>query len=284
MSLVLSRRLFLLLLLLLTASGCKSTPSPSGELIVGAIHYDRGQQIINRYANFDRYLGEKTGARIQLEPAFNENKAIERIENRAWSLVFAPPGIAALAIAHYQYQPLFPLQGISNLRSILVVRKDSSIHNLKELEGKTVALGQPGSATGYYLPIYNLHGLTLAEIVFAPTPKAVLEAVAQKKAAAGAVSMEEFNLYTPQLNPIEFRVLYTDPHNVPPGVVLIGPNVERNQEERIRKIMSEIPSGMAGEVGYIPNASVPDYQYMISVVEKVRPVAAHLQQKPVRLF
>lgn len=275
-----SRRLFLLHLLGLTVAGCQSQSNFEGPLTIGVINYGGSEQIINQYAKFTRYLGEKTKAYIQLEPAFNENRAIERLEARDWSLVFAPPGLAAIAIARYQYIPLFPLLGISNLRSILVVRKDNPIKDLKQLQGQIVALGQPGSATGYYLPLFNLYGLTLAEVLFAPTPKTVMEWVAQGKVAAGAVSIAEFN-ETPQT---DLRILYTDPHYTPPGAVLIGTNVESNRQEYIRQVMSEFPSVLAEEIGYLPNGKVPDYRYMITVVERVKLIASQLQSKPVRLF
>ncbi|MBW4563033.1 MAG: phosphate/phosphite/phosphonate ABC transporter substrate-binding protein [Mojavia pulchra JT2-VF2] len=284
MSWKLSRRFFILQMLFLTVKACQSTPSYEGELTIGSISYGGGEELINQYAKFNRYLAEKTKSHIKLEPAFNENKAIERLESRAWSLVFAPPGLAAIAISRHQYVPLFPLVGVSNLRSIFVVRKDSPIVELKQLQNQTVALGQPGSATGYYFPLYNLFGLTLSDIMFAPTPKTALEWVAEGKAAAGAVSIAEFNLYSSQLQQTQFRILYTDPHYVPSGVVLIGPNVERNRQEYIRKVMSEFPSVLAQEVGYVPNGKIPDYQYMISVVERVRLITPKLQNKPVRLI
>jgi phosphonate transport system substrate-binding protein len=279
-----SRRFFLFQLLSWIVGGCNSTPKYTGILTIGVINYGGGEEIIKQYSQFNRLLGEKTKAHIRLEPVFNENKAMERLESRAWSLVFAPPGIAAIAIAHHQYISLFPLVGVSNLRSILVVRKDSPIQDLKQLQGQTVALGQPGSATGYYFPLFNLFGLTLAEILFAPTPKTVLEWVAEGKAAAGAVSLAEFNLYSPQLQQTEFRILHTDPHFVPLGGVLIGPSVERNSQESIRKIMSEFPAVLTKEVGYVPNGKVPDYQYMTSIVERVRLITPNIQKKPVRLI
>jgi phosphonate transport system substrate-binding protein len=280
----LSRRFFLGQLLFLLVHGCQSQTKLEGGLTIGVIDYDGGAEIINQYARFNRYLAEATKARITLEPTFNENKAIERLGSRAWSLVFAPPGIAAIAIARYQYLPIFPLLGVNNLRSVLVSREDSPIRELKNLQGKTVALGELGSATGYYFPLYNLYGLTLAEILTAPTPKTVLEWVAQEKADAGAVSIAEYNLYKPSIKDTQLRILYTDPHYVPPGVVLIGSTVERQRQDYIRKVMSEFPSELAQEAGYIPNAPIPDYKYMISVVERVQLLTDNLQSTPVQLF
>ncbi|WP_017654816.1 phosphate/phosphite/phosphonate ABC transporter substrate-binding protein [Fortiea contorta] len=278
-----SRRFFLFQLLSWIIAGCESTPKSTGILTVGVINYDGGEDIIQRYTRFNNLLGKKAKAHIRLEPVFNENKAIERLESRAWSLVFAPPGIAAIAITRHQYISLFPMVGVSNLRSVFVVRKDSPIRDLKQLQNQIVALGQLGSATGYYFPLYNLFGLTLAEILFASTPKAVLELVATGKAAAGAVSLAEFNLYSPLLQQTEFRILYTDPHYVPLGVVLIGPSVERNHQESIRKIMSDFPSALTQEAGYIPNGKIPDYEYMISIVERVNLITPNIRNKPVRL-
>jgi phosphonate transport system substrate-binding protein len=162
---------------------------------------------------------------------------------------------------------------------------------LKELRNQTVALGQPGSATGYFFPIYNLYGLTLSELMLAPTPKTVLEWVAQGKATAGALSREEFNSYS-QLSQIQFRVLHIDPHDVPTGVVLIAPTIERNLREQIRQIMNQAPSIVAQEAGFVPNGPLPDYRYMISVVKRVRSIfpdefehgATPYQLKPARLF
>jgi phosphonate transport system substrate-binding protein len=279
-----SRRFFLWQQLSWIVAGCTSTPKPTGVLTIGVINYGGGKEIIQQFTRFNRLLGEKTKAHVRLEPTFNENKAIERLEAKAWSLVFAPPGIAAIAMTRHQYVSLFPLVGINNLRSVFVVRQDSPIQELKQLQGQTVALGQPGSATGYYFPIYNLFGLTLAEILFAPAPKTVLELVAEGKAAAGAVSLAEFNLHSPQVQAAKFRILHTDPHYVPPGVVLIGPTIERNRQEFIRKIMNDFPSTLAQEVGYVPNAKIPDYQYMISIVERVRAIATNVQNKPARIF
>lgn len=278
-----SRRFFLLQLLSAIVTGCKSIQRRNGQLTIGIIEYDGDEQTINRFTHLKRYLAQKVKSHIRLEPVFNENKAIERIQARAWSLVFAPPGVAAIAIAHYNYLPLFPLIGVSNLRSVFVVRRDNTYRELKQLQGQTVALGQPGSAESYYFPLYNLYGLTLAEILLAPTPKTVLEWVAQGKATAGAVSIAQLNLYATQLSSTEFRILYTDPHYVPAGVVLVSPSVERHTQEFIRKFMSEYPSTRVREVGYIPNGELPDYRYMIAVTERVRAISG-LQSKPVNLF
>lgn len=273
------------MLLLFTACAGEETSNQQLDFVIGVISYEEGKQAIERFTRFRNYLGEKLGAIIQLEPAFSQNLALERIKNGDWSLVFAPPGLAAIASANYQYLPIFPLQIEGTSRSIFVVRKDSPLNQFKDLQGKIVALGQPGSAAGYYFPLFNLYGFTLAEILFAPTPKTVLESVAQGKAAAGAISLEEFNLYRTEFGATEFRILFSNPQTVPLGAVLIGgSNAERNRLDRIRNCMKNAPPSLVQDIGYLPNSDAPDYQYMNVIVKRVTSIAQHLNCKPVRLF
>ncbi|MER3435031.1 MAG: phosphonate ABC transporter substrate-binding protein [Leptolyngbya sp. ERB_1_1] len=264
--------------------GCEFVSSRRyDEWVIGVISYEQDTSIVQRFANFNRYLAEKTGAHIELEPAFNETNALERIQHQSWKIVFAPPGVAAIAISRYQYLPLFALQGVTNQRSMLIVREDSPIRSLAQVAGQRVALGQPGSATGYYLPLYNLYGLTLAQVLFAPTPQTVLQWLAEGKVTVGALSLAEFEQLR-QTNQTPLRVLFMDAHPVPPGAVLLSPTVDRTQQDRIREVMQQASSGLVEAVGYLPRDPVPDYQYMISVVDRVQPLAAHLQEQPARIF
>lgn len=285
-----SRRLFLTGLFL--ASCGVSRRLQREQLTLGTIEYGADSVQKERFDRFKQYLEEKLQSLVQVEPTFNESKALERISARAWSLVIASPGLAAIAMSEYQYTPLMPLAGIDNLRSIFVVKQDSSYQDLKSLAGKKLSLGQPGSATGYYFPIFNLYGLTLAAAIVSPTPKAVLTAVADGKADAGALSVQEFNTYRSTLGQSQFRILFADTHKVPPGLVLVSSSVERNLQESIRQILKDTPSPIAQEVGLVPTGPVPDYKYMIAVVARVRsifaadpsPTAALLLQQPLRLF
>ena len=278
---MLSRRLFLLkLLFLLTA--CKAVERPKlGKLTLGVVSYGEGDRSIQQYSVLTDYLATELKTIVELEPAFNEVKALEQIKRKIWSIVFAPPGLAAIAISEEQYLPLFPLEGLENARSVIVVRQESPIQKLTDLEGKAIALGQVGSATGYYLPLYNLYGLTLAEVRFAPTPKTVLQWIDHKEVAAGALSLAELERYRAD-GKTGFRILYTD--SVPTGSILVGPTVERIQQEQIRKVLGSASPKITAAAGFLPNAKVPDYKRLIEKVARVRPIAEQIKKKPAALF
>lgn len=280
----------LLLLLGLPLLGCnlgfnpvvtpnRGKPNPYKGMIVGIVSYEAGDRYAEKYERFKEYLAEQTQDIVELEPSFNELRAVEQIQRGAWSIVFAPPGLAAIAISKEKYIPIFRLEGVDNLRSVLVVQEDSPIQSIADLANRPVALGQPGSATGYYLPLYDLYGLTLAEVRFAPTPRTVLEWLSQGTVAAGALSEDEFQSHRREFGRIKFRILHTS-RAVPPGVVLLGPTVERNQEKQIKAAMRQVPGNIAADTGYIPNAQLPNYEQFIKLVEKVRPLEARVREKP----
>jgi phosphonate transport system substrate-binding protein len=290
MQLKTSRRLFLTGLFLASCGVRRSIDRE--QLTIGIVDYGLAKQSSDRFDRFRQYLAEKLQSSVQIEPTFNEIKALERIRAQAWSLVVAPPGLAAIAMSQYQYSSLVPLEGIEDLRSVLVVRKDSPYQDLRSLAGKKLAIGQPGSATGYYLPLFNFYGLTLAELIVTSTPQATLTAVAQGTADVGALSLQEFNRRQPEVGQPELRILFTDPHRVPNGAILISSTVEAKRQDAIRQVLKDTPSTVAREASFIPTGTVPDYKYMISVVDRVRSIfpadqaqtAALLSQKPVRLF
>jgi phosphonate transport system substrate-binding protein len=281
---MISRRLFLAQASLLVASCAARTPRSAGigRLLIGTVAYGAEGQSVDQYQQFVEYLESQTKTLIELEPAFNEVQAIDQVQRQAWSLVFAPPGLAAIAVSKAQYLPLFPLQGVNNLSSILVVLESSPIQTLNDVNGKALALGQRGSATGYYVPLYELYGTTPSEIRLAPTPKAILEWIASGEVAAGALSKDEFDRYRSEFSD-PFRILHTS-RRIPSGSVLISPTVDRNQQEVIQKAMNAALPSIAQAAGYVPNVPPPNYETLISFIEKVEPIEARIQEKPAPLY
>ena len=276
-----SRRLFLLQLLFLL-SACKTEEtSKLGKMTIGVVSYGDGDRAIEQYSALVDYLQAQLKTIIELEPTFNEIRALQQIKQRVWSLAFAPPGLAAIAIFEEQYSPICPLEGVEKMRSLIVVREESLFKKLSDLKGQAIALGQPGSATGYYLPLYKLYGLTLAEIRIAPTPKTILEWIEKKEVAAGALSLADLERYGKDFQQTKFRVI--DTHSVPSGAVIVGSTVELYQQERIRKLLTSASPNLIAAAGYLPNATVPNYKPLMEMIVKVRPLEDKIKKKPVIL-
>ncbi len=280
----LSRRVFLSQMLLSIAACTTEETILNQRLVIGVLSYGQGKQTVERLSGFRQYLSERLKTIVELEPAFNERIAVERMKRKSWSLVFSTPGLAAMSIASYQYWSMFPLQLDKGSRSIIVVNQNSPLNELQDLRNQKLALGQQGSATGYYFPLYNLYGLTLASIKFSPAPKISLEWLSNGEVDAAALSLEEFNFYKSKLDSSQFRILFTDSHSVPSGSLLCSPLVEKKRADLIRNHLKKAPNSLIQQANYIPNASPPDYKYMISVVKRVNAIAKNIDSKPVRLF
>lgn len=265
---------------LVQASGCSpSNVAPPPRLTIGLVSYDEGASSLEKYQRFQTYLAEQLQAVVELEPVFNEIRAVEQVRADNWSLIFAPSGLAAIAIAEANYLPIFPTLGNPNQKSVLVVRSDSPFQTLGDLANQTIALGEAGSATGYYLPLYDLYGLTLKKIDFAPTPATALEWIADAQVAAGAMAEEDFQQYRRGFASDTFRVLHAS-RTIPPGAVLISPKIDRNQQQYIEQAMKAAPSNMTADAGYIPNSPPPDLTQLIDLVKKVRPLEARVKEQP----
>ncbi|MBD2111400.1 MULTISPECIES: phosphate/phosphite/phosphonate ABC transporter substrate-binding protein [Cyanophyceae] len=271
----------LMAVVLLQASGCgpaKVSDQPL-RLTIGLVSYDDGASSLEKYQRFQTYLAEQLKAIVELEPVFNEIRAVEQIRAANWSLMFAPSGLAAIAMAEANYLPIFPMLGAPNQKSVLVVRNDSSFQALGDLANQTLALGEAGSATGYYLPLYDLYGLTLKAIEFASTPATALEWIANGRVAAGAMSEDAFQQYRSAFEGNTFRILHAS-RAIPPGAVLIGPNVDRNQQQYLEQAMQNAPSNLTADAGYVPNVPPPDLSQLIALVNKVRPLESRVKEQP----
>ncbi len=267
--------------------GCDSQPKTNespDRLTVGVISYGEGKISLDKYERFKNYIASQTKSIVDLEPAYNELQAIDQIHNKKWELVFAPPGLAAIAIGKELYIPLFSMEGVSSRqRSLLIVRDDKPINKISDLSNKTIALGEIGSAAGYYVPLYDLYGLTLAQIRFAPTPKTVLEWIDNGTVDAGAMSEQDFELHRRSFSTTKFRTLHTS-RWIPSGVMLLSPTVDRNLQQQIQKAMNDAPADIAADAGYIPAAKIPSYQEFIKLVEKVQPIESRVKQTPAVLI
>lgn len=277
-------RLLLLLFSLFPLIGCQPSTPTLPKLSVGAVSLGETDSAVSQYEELKAHLASQLGSVIELEPTYNERKALDQIKRQNWDLAFAPAGLAAIAVSKFDYQPLFPLEGNLKARSIIAVRRDSPLQKIRQLAGRVVALGEAGSATGYYLPIYNLYGLTLAEVRSAPTSEIALQWLANGDVAAAAMSLDDFNRHRSDFPQVQFRILHSDTHAVPTGAVIISKKLDTRQQEAVRGALANASPTVVDAAGYITNAPAPDYSYLIEVVNRVSPIAKRIRQKPAPLY
>ncbi|MDJ0729921.1 MAG: PhnD/SsuA/transferrin family substrate-binding protein [Crocosphaera sp.] len=260
--------------------GCQSRQQFPARITLGVVSFGENEQLEEKYGELKKYLEKELNSIVELEPTYNERQAVTQINQKGWDLVFASPGLAAIASKQSTYVPILPLEGGLNNRSIFIVAQQSPLKSLSDLNGKAVALGQPGSATGYYFPLLNLYGLTLSKIRLAATPKQALEWISQGEVVAAAMSLEQYNRYRTTVSGSGFRVLYQDNNSVPNGSILVSSSLPQIEQEALYEVLTTAPPMIPASVGYIANAEVPNYQELIGVIEKVTPITDNIQQQP----
>lgn len=272
----------------LFAVGCETKndnddDSNIDKLSIGVVSYSEGANSLSRYQEFKDYIANKTRKIVELEPAYNELQAVAQVQRKTWEIVFAPPGLAAIAIAESQYTPIFSMEGVtSTQRSLILVRDDKRYQKIGDLANQVIALGKPGSAAAFYVPLYDLYGMTLAQIKLAPTPKTALTWLRDSTVEAIAISENDYETLRREFPQTKFRVLHTS-RWIPAGVVLASPNLDRNLKAIIQKSMREAPADIVADAGYVPTAKIPNYEQFIKLIEKVRPFEEKVKQTPVVL-
>ncbi|MEA5533617.1 phosphate/phosphite/phosphonate ABC transporter substrate-binding protein [Crocosphaera sp. XPORK-15E] len=277
-------RTLLLISVLIALFGCQSRQSFPERITLGVVSFGESEKLEKNYGELKTYLEDELNSIVELEPTYNERQAISQINDNAWEIVVASPGLAAIAVSKGNYLPILPLEGGLNSRSVFIVRQDSPLKNLNQLNGKAVALGQPGSATGYYLALYNLHGLTLSEVRLASTPKQALEWLADGEIAAAAMSLEQYNTYRAQVSQNGFRMLFQDQHHVPNGAILVSEKLSQIEQEALYKALSNAPPMIPASAGYVANGPIPDYKDLMEIIKQVTPITPNLQKKPAPLY
>ncbi len=280
---MLSRCLYLVIIIFLLL-GCQSRQQFADRITLGVISFGENQQLEEKYGELKVYLEKELNSIVELEPTYNERQAITQIKEQAWDVVFAPSGLAAIATKQSTYKSILPLEGGLNNRSIFVVAQTSPLKTVAELKGKAIALGQPGSATGYYFPLLNLYGLTLAKIDLATTPKQALEWISKGKVVAAAMSLEDYNRYRPTVPETRFRVLFQDDHEVPSGSILLSNSLPQIQQQALINVLTSAPPMIPASVGYIANGDVPDYEKLGTIINKIKPISENIRQQPAILY
>jgi phosphonate transport system substrate-binding protein len=202
--------LALVLLLLMPTMG----PAPAADsidraeepILFGVIPRYNPMLMYRIYQPLVDYLTEATPYRFELKLSRDYGEAVEFLRKGTTQVAFLGDLTFAKACEGFDVLPIAkPLSSSGDpfYRSIVVVREDSPIRSLKDLEGKSFAFGDLHSSSGNLVPRYLLfeHGITVFDLKFydhLSTHAAVAKAVLKGKFDAGAVKDSVASSYRKQ--------------------------------------------------------------------------------------
>ena len=186
-------------------------------------------------------LEEKTDCHLALVETTTTLKFEKILYAGEYDFAYGNPLHAALAKERAGYVPILRSGG-EKLKGIIVVKANSDIQDVAQLDGEVLAFPSPHALGAKLLPRANLlqdHNVTI-EPKYVRTHSAVYRHVARSMTVAGGGVMRTFK-QQPEYLQNALRVLYTTPE-VHPHPIIVHDRVSADKRDAIQKALLEISS------------------------------------------
>lgn len=162
--------------------------------------------------------------------------------------------------------------------SVLFVRADSSIQSIADIKATTrVAFGHVGSASSFYVPVYDLYGKSLS-VTLVNFYGEIYKLVGTGNADVGAAIESDI-----EKRP-EFRIIHRS-RPIPVAGVFVSPKLSESDRNQIKQIFRQAPRDTMEKVNY-QNIAEPNYDYLRQIAEKTEEIikCADFNKNPVQFF
>lgn len=263
---------------------------PAGQLRVGYVGAEEGRspggqavlsdQDITRLRDL---LTVASRCEVLLEPVASPEQARQRLGVGEWDVAFLPAGLAALALEGSGgggYNLVRPLGQRGQSRSQLLVRAASPRTTPQQLQGARLGLLPRGSLTGFYLPLYNLHGLSLRSVHYALSYSELLE-----RLRAGELDAIAWDAALPDPG-ADVRVVSEDRNAIPVGALMLSQALVAADHQPFLQALdqsaAQLPPGLGYVSGVLPEAQ--RLQRLRAVVNNVESWDLPLEGRPYSVY
>jgi len=234
-------RLFLSLCLLVGLAHAQERPS---KLVVGLLPGESAPTVMRLNEPLRLYLEKRLGIPVELMVGANYAATGEALRFGRLDIAYLGPVTYILQSRRTKLEPFSRPShaGVGpSFQAVIIVPIDSPAKTLADLKGKEIAFGDPASTSGTWVPRYQLLEAGLASgrdytLRVLGAHDAVALAVANKKVAAGGLSMPIYNrlLKEGKIDSKAVRVLAESPA-IPEYMWTFRQGLEPAFKEEIRK-------------------------------------------------
>jgi len=193
--------LYRLLLSLCLLSGIAQAQERPSKLVVGLLPGESAPTVMRLNEPLRLYLEKRLGIPVELMVGANYAATGEALRFGRLDIAYLGPVTYILQSRRTKLEPFARPShaGVGpTFQAVIIVPKDSPAKTLADLKGKEVAFGDPASTSGTWVPRYQLLEAGLASgrdytLRVLGAHDAVALAVANKKVAAGGLSMPIYN-------------------------------------------------------------------------------------------
>ncbi|HET9283746.1 MAG TPA: phosphate/phosphite/phosphonate ABC transporter substrate-binding protein [Candidatus Angelobacter sp.] len=227
----------------------------NGAINVGMVPDAGATQVsVKEKAPLKAYLEQKLGRPVNLVIPTSYNATVEALGNG--SLDFAYLGGLTYIKAHARYGVVPLVQRTADLqfRALFITSRQSGIHSLADLKGKTFAFGDINSTSGHLMPYMEMRqaGIdpnTNLKFRYTGSHPATAKAVESGAVDAGALDETVYNSMVSEgkLDPTKVRVFYTSKPFVD-YVWVARKDVGEAVQEKFAQAFTDLKEGQDDEI------------------------------------
>ncbi|WP_417221924.1 phosphate/phosphite/phosphonate ABC transporter substrate-binding protein [Amphritea sp.] len=215
---------------------CTTSVSAAAEtLSFGIVPQQSAQKLAHLWTPITDYLSAKTGYQIRFTTAKDIPTFERRLHAGLYDIAYMNPYHFTVFNQKPGYRAI-ARQKDKRIKGIVVVRKDSLINSLMDLNGTKMAFPSPAAFAASVIPQSRLKQ---DHIEFSPSyvssHDSVYLGVARGFFQAGGGVLRTFNNTTPAIRE-QLRILWTS-EGYTPHAVAVAPSISTKQQQRIREAL-----------------------------------------------
>ncbi|PSF35657.1 hypothetical protein C7H19_15555 [Aphanothece hegewaldii CCALA 016] len=235
------------------------------------------------YEKFKEYLSNQLESTVKDVKIESVNRCYEyarnKIASKDWDVVFTLSPMNSIAASDNGYTwvaRMFPDKP-EYYQAALYTKKNSSINSIKELNSShKIALGCIGSASSFYMPIYQLYGKTLnitKDYRDRELDNLVIKGNVDVSARAASFVDET-----------KFKIIHKS-SDIPGSGVYLSPDLAPEIQQQIINVMKNAPLELKKEANY-GDGKEPNWTEFRKIANKAEEIVQckNLTQNPVKLF
>lgn len=264
---------------------------PLGDVLrLTVVPYEAAEQLHDDYMPMAQYLAREMGCKEGTFTAVVDYAGVlAALETGSVDVAYLSPFPYAIATSQMKRKP-HPLampwvKGALTYRGIIFVRKDSDIHSIEDLRGRTFAFGDVTSTTGYLLPRAMLEKAGIFATLKwrnAGNANMVVKAVENRAADAGAAYDNVFEVaYREEPEKAKLMRVIAQTEAIPNGIYVCRADLPAEQVKKLQKAFLKMNTDPVGKEAMLraPNDRIvpPDDSLFDPVRETARVLKLELR-------
>jgi phosphonate transport system substrate-binding protein len=232
-----------MLLLPMTVSNAQVSSAPPVTLSVGIVPQQTATRTMRLWSELIGEVARRSGYQLEIKPAHDIPAFEQHLSAGEYDLAYMNPYEYTVYHRAAGYQAFVREEG--QLQALIVVRRDSPMQKLSDLQGRTFAV-VPGAFGATMIPLAHLHRKGIAvKPRFVDSHEAAYLAVIRGEYPAGGGVRRTFEQMVPEMRS-ELRVLWAA-QPVTPHAFAVHPRVPRAVVERLQRVLVDLKRDAAGQ-------------------------------------